>query len=50
LSLALPPEGVDLADCGANSLARATANEFIDALRSSPIPVILAVPGQRIVF
>ena len=35
---------------GANPLARGTAKEFVDAMASSPIRVIVAVPGQPIPF
>jgi len=46
----LRPKAVIPMHYGANPLARGTAKEFVDAMGSSPIRVIVAVPGQPISF
>ena len=46
----LRPKAVIPMHYGANPLARGTAKEFVDAMGSSPIRVIVAVPGQSISF
>jgi L-ascorbate metabolism protein UlaG (beta-lactamase superfamily) len=35
---------------GANPLAKGTAKEFVDAMGSSPVKVIVAEPGQILLF
>jgi hypothetical protein len=35
---------------GANPLAKGTAKEFVDAMGSSPVKVIVAVPGAPLRF
>jgi hypothetical protein len=35
---------------GTNPLARGTAKEFVDAMGSSPVKVIVAVPGMAMNF
>jgi L-ascorbate metabolism protein UlaG (beta-lactamase superfamily) len=44
------PQAVIPMHYGTNPLARGTANEFVAAMGSSPIRVIIAVPGQPIPF
>ena len=46
----LRPKAVIPMHYGANPLTRGTAKEFVDAMGSSPIRVIVAVPGQPIPF
>jgi L-ascorbate metabolism protein UlaG (beta-lactamase superfamily) len=46
----LRPKAVIPMHYGANPLTRGTAKEFVDAMGSSPIRVIVAVPGQPIAF
>lgn len=44
------PKAVIPMHYGTNPLARGTAKEFVDAMGSSPVRVIVAVPGQAIPF
>ncbi|MFI4930486.1 MAG: metal-dependent hydrolase [Burkholderiales bacterium] len=44
------PKAVIPMHYGTNPLARGTAQEFVDAMGSSVVRVIVAVPGQAIVF
>jgi L-ascorbate metabolism protein UlaG (beta-lactamase superfamily) len=46
----LRPKAVIPMHYGANPLTRGTTKEFVDAMGSSPIRVIVAVPGQPIPF
>ena len=46
----LRPKAVIPMHYGANPLTRGTAKEFVDAMGSSPIRVIVAMPGQPIPF
>jgi len=46
----LRPKAVIPMHYGANPLARGTAQQFVDAMGSSPIRVVVAVPGQPISF
>jgi len=44
------PKAVIPMHYGTNPLAKGTAKEFVDAMGTSPVKVIVAEPGQSLLF
>jgi L-ascorbate metabolism protein UlaG (beta-lactamase superfamily) len=46
----IKPKAVVPMHYGTNPLARGTAREFVDAMGDTPVKVIVAEPGQALLF